>query len=290
MDRSKITFAQAEGVEPLPAQLKTKTVSPHLTAMLWLIINGSLDDCLEYGVTGYDGGPWLGSPWKRILEDWWVFVKHQAIDEFPNALSIIAIVKREIRSTDYLQVYGFLEFLIRRPDLPKELRSNFELALEKARSPYRVVDNSIVEFATPEEAGAIIAAISEVAESGSNGARTHLRRAVDCMSNGDWAGTVRESIHAVESVARSIEPSATTLDPALTRLSKSRYIHPALSGAFSKLYGYTSDEQGVRHALVNEGTPKVTEADAKFMYGACASFCSYLLAMNGPREGNLVGN
>jgi hypothetical protein len=51
-----------------------------------------------------------------------------------------------------------------------------------------------------------------------------------------------------------------------------------MKGAFQKLYGYTSDENGIRHASVFDPKAKVDETDALFMLGACASFVSYLLA------------
>ena len=53
-------------------------------------------------------------------------------------------------------------------------------------------------------------------------------------------------------------------------------IHPALEAGFQKLYAYTSDEHGIRHALNRDGA-NVDEADAIFMLGACASFVSYLI-------------
>ena len=43
-----------------------------------------------------------------------------------------------------------------------------------------------------------------------------------------------------------------------------------------KLYGYTSDEQGVRHSLLDQGQSNVGQDEAVFMLGACASFASYL--------------
>jgi hypothetical protein len=52
----------------------------------------------------------------------------------------------------------------------------------------------------------------------------------------------------------------------------------SLKAAFGSLYGYSSDEEGVRHALVFSNETQVDEADALFMLGACASFVSYLLA------------
>jgi hypothetical protein len=56
------------------------------------------------------------------------------------------------------------------------------------------------------------------------------------------------------------------------------HLHGSLKAAFGSLYGYSSDEEGVRHALVFSDEAKVDEADALFMMGACASFVSYLLA------------
>jgi hypothetical protein len=82
----------------------------------------------------------------------------------------------------------------------------------------------------------------------------------------------------VESVALRLEPTAKTLGPALASLEKRGHLHGALKAAFDKLYGYSSDEKGIRHALVFEDEAKVDEADALFMLGACGSFVSYLLA------------
>ena len=93
---------------------------------------------------------------------------------------------------------------------------------------------------------------------------------------------LRESIHAVESVARKLDPDSTTLGPALNALAKRGTIHPALRDGFSKLYGFTSDQEGVRHALLEGASPEVDEADALYMFGACAAFVSYLI-----RKGSL---
>lgn len=61
-------------------------------------------------------------------------------------------------------------------------------------------------------------------------------------------------------------------------LEQHGHLHGGLKAAFSKLYGYSSDEEGVRHALVFGNEAQVDEANALFMLGACASFVSYLLA------------
>ena len=65
-----------------------------------------------------------------------------------------------------------------------------------------------------------------------------------------------------------------TLGDALKKVPK---LHPALTKAFLALYGFTSDEDGIRHSLQDEST--LTYADAKFMLVACAGFVSYLQAV-----------
>ena len=130
---------------------------------------------------------------------------------------------------------------------------------------------------TPEEGGAVVEALQTLGKAGLGGAASHLRNASECINARDWAGSVRESIHAVESVARQLDPAASrTLQPALTSLERSGTLHPALKEAFNKLYGYTSDEQGVRHALLDRPDHNVGMDEALFMLSACASFASYL--------------
>ena len=109
-------------------------------------------------------------------------------------------------------------------------------------------------------------------------ARNHLIKAGQNLRNGDWAGSVRESIHAVECMAKRLAPDAQTLGPALAALERRGHLHAALKEAFKKLYGYTCQEEGLRHALVFEDEALVDEVDALFMLGACASFVSYLLS------------
>jgi hypothetical protein len=50
-----------------------------------------------------------------------------------------------------------------------------------------------------------------------------------------------------------------------------------MKAGFASLYGYTSDNQGIRHAHLNEPSSKPDEAEALFMIGSCAAFVSYLI-------------
>ena len=69
--------------------------------------------------------------------------------------------------------------------------------------------------------------------------------------------------------------NAGTLGKVLAVLEGKGGLHGALKSGFSSLYGYTSNEPGIRHALL-EDESKVTQDEAIYMIGACAAFCSYL--------------
>lgn len=97
------------------------------------------------------------------------------------------------------------------------------------------------------------------------------------MSAGEWADSVRESIHAVEATARVLAPDDDTLEKALRRLESTAAIHGGLKKGFAAIYGYTSEQGGIRHPLIDDANAKVDETDALFMLGACAAFVSYLI-------------
>ena len=52
-------------------------------------------------------------------------------------------------------------------------------------------------------------------------------------------------------------------------------IHPALKSAYSSIYGYTSDENGTRHAN-GIGEKNATFSEAKYMLISCSAFVNYL--------------
>ncbi len=66
------------------------------------------------------------------------------------------------------------------------------------------------------------------------------------------------------------------LPDALKLLEKENGLHPALKEGFIRLYGYTSDEKGIRHALLESDNKDVGVDEALFMFSACAAFVSFL--------------
>ena len=185
--------------------------------------------------------------------------------------------KSLILNGSYVDVLGLLQWLLRHNQCPPSLPRQIASVLESTRAGYRLTPDgkTIMPIASEEEAGVAARAFSALNIAKYGAARTHLERAAENIAAGDSAGAVRESIHAVESVARTITRERSFGDA--LRVLESRWkIHPALRDAFSKLYGYTSDEKGVRHPLIDDPNASVDEWDALFMFGACAACITYL--------------
>ena len=186
----------------------------------------------------------------------------------------------------YDKVVTLVEFILRHNLCPKQLQKDLENAFKEVPLAYTVQTVNGIPTIVPrsnEESGAVTQqAIETIEQSGPAGAKTHLHDAAEAINEKRYADAVRESIHSVESVARTIDPNAgKTLGPALTSLEKAGVLnHPSLRDGFKKLYGYTSDKQGIRHALLEEGAADVDLDDAVFMFGACASFAAYLVNRN----------
>ena len=207
------------------------------------------------------------------------------IDEFKRGFSHHRDALKQIfEAGDYVAVFDFLQWLLR---LKQRSITGDKLnrILEDCRSPSRVLDDgeTIVPIASEEEGRTLERAFSDLGASKLSGAREHLRKAAKDLTAGHNADSIRESIQAVEAVARSIAGTS-SLSDALAEIEKSHKIHGAMKKGFLALYGFTSDEQGIRHPLLDKNAAQVEETDALFMIGACAAFVSYVI--NRTREGD----
>ena len=145
---------------------------------------------------------------------------------------------------------------------------------EREMGAYRFVDGQITKIVEEEEIKSIEKAIAE----GETLVAKHLRRSLELLSdrfNPDFRNSVKESISAVERLAshRTGEKHG-TLGQLLKKLESRIELHPALKNAFSSLYGWTSDDSGIRHALAEKETADFE--DAKFMLLACSAFINYV--------------
>lgn len=275
-DRQRISFAQAEGAEPLPQQLKIREVSQQLRSLAWRLVYESMQHDIDHPTMG--GYPYFKGRWKTILYDWHVLHKNGFADEFFNkAGDLVEEIKDIFSRQDYIRIFDFVEFVIRHRSCPYNFVENLEHVLQYSRSAYRIVDRSIVPMASDAEAAVAVKAFESLNAGRFRAARQHLRVAGEKLTRGEWADSIRESVHAVESVVSVLEPEAGSVSRALLQLERKKRIHAGLKSGFNSLYGYSSDEKGIRHPLIDNPVADVDETDALYMYGACASFVTYLI-------------
>jgi hypothetical protein len=134
---------------------------------------------------------------------------HRMVDDFTDEFDHH---KKEIRAIfeyeDYVAVFGWLQWVFRQPEVPDEFAKQIDYALRQGRAAYRVLDEkTIVPIGSEAEFETIKRAFADLAASEFHGARAHLKNATTELTAGKFPGSVRESIHAVESVAKVLEPS-----------------------------------------------------------------------------------
>jgi hypothetical protein len=206
-----------------------------------------------------------------LLYDWHVTRRFEPADGFSSRYAHwVEKLKSLFMDGDYIEILGFVQWVLRHPDKPYQLELLVEDALRLSGAAYAVFeDDTIIPVGSDAERETLVRAFDDVAASEFHGARSHLQNAGSELTAGKYGPSIRESIHAVEAVARVLEPGTQTLGPALSKLEKSVRLHAALRAGFSNLYGFTSDEKGIRHALLDEPAAQVDETDAIYMLGSC---------------------
>lgn len=283
--RRGLSFAQAEGIAPLPRQLELKEISKALRVGLAFVFKDFMET--DYRDRDY-APPHIGGKWHKVLLSLHLLHDQNYPDDFDSKFEVQHCrIQNIIRNGDYVELFGMVQFVLSHPDCPPTFHLSVQRVLEHSKAAYRVVDRVlIVPAVSAEEGRTVEQAFADLALSEFNGARAHLAASVEALNQGEWAGSVRESIQAVEALARVVEPGSNTLGPALNRLEAAGHMHSALKKGMSNLYGYTSNEAGVRHSLLDDGDARVDESDALFMLGACASFVTYLIKKG--RAGGII--
>ena len=176
---------------------------------------------------------------------------------------------------EWYELFNFLEYLYR---YVKFNIDTLNYILEQELSAYRFIDSKFIPITDEVEIRAIESALSGGAP---EGARAHLKAALAHFArrpHPDLRNSVKEAISAVESAARIASgKDKATLGDALKAIDPSSNLHPAFKEAMNKLYGYASDEDGIRHSLL-VSSAKVTSDDAQFMLVVCSAFVSYITA------------
>lgn len=216
-----------------------------------------------------------------IVRQWCDFFKHPL-----TQLSSSRNIWRESLESyffkcEWYQVYDFIEFTAQ--NYPSKARADIfkkecNRILERELSAYRFVENTLVRINSQQEMNSIENAINF--KSSKTFVDMHIEQALRLMANRenpDYINSIKESISAVESICKVIaNDEKGTLGKTLNKLEqKGITIHSDLKEGFQKIYWYTSDSDGIRHA--HKDIPNVSFEDAQFMLITCSAFCNYLI-------------
>ena len=190
-------------------------------------------------------------------------------------------LKRQILTAfQWYQVYDFIEIHISLLNDEKRAArvDQYNALLEAEKAGYRIVKGEIVPITDKNEIESIEKTISSPYASVS----VHMNKALELYSDRekpDYENSIKESISAVEAmccIITGMTGAGATLGAALKKLKDNGvHIHKAIESAFSSLYGYTSDENGIRHGGID--FTNAPAEDAKFMLVSCSSFVNYLI-------------
>lgn len=281
-------FSERMGFRPKRTKFQIESMDQDLTVALWnafqlFFLDTYRPDLLAHGQAWAFRG---SNRWMFFRTIWWDFLK-RPLDALPLRFEdAYRTIRHLFFEWEWNEVYDFIESVAlvgsstTSVDTDKFRSFCNETVLEPELSAYRFVGTRITPITGKTEASEIEEAIRRAAKSKLAGVWTHLNSALDMLSDRkkpDYRNSIKESISAVEAMCLIIsqKPKA-SLGQALRAIEQGGVqLHPALREGFQRIYGYTSDEDGIRHAMVGES--QVEFEDAKYMMVSCSAFVNYLI-------------
>lgn len=261
---------QAKGI------IQTNSISDPLRNSLWNVLYKNYFSHPRFRSGGRSDEPWIYAYVEYLYSNLYKLPIDRILGTSYDRL--FDEIRRRYFECEWFGVYDFLETTIEHLGSPARLEALLNEVLERELAGYRLISGRFVDVTDPQEVRALDEALSDDTYLG---VQAHLRSALEHLSrreNPDYRNSIKESISAVEALARIVSKNPrATLGDALKAMEASKRLHPALKDGFSKLYGYTSDQGGIRHAMLEE--PDISAADAKYMLLACTSFINYLKAL-----------
>ena len=276
------TFSQRMGLAKIRTTIQTDDLDQPTRNALWNIV-----------------GPFFRKYANEcsIYKDIWTELYHNTSDTRPIAARkydpeeqhYYEFYRKVITENPWNECMDLIEFIIQTANRKKwdfqiyphtfdhvvPLPDEYNSVFAKYMVGYRIVESQILPITNEEEKSAVETAVRKSPDAVAEQISKAIRFLGD-RQHPDYAKSVDCSISAVESQCRILlnDPNP-TLGKALKMLEdKGIPLHGSLKAGFDKLYGFTSDANGIRHAGI---APSDVDADlAKFMLVACSAFVNYL--------------
>jgi len=191
----------------------------------------------------------------------------------------IQYVKDFFFNAEWFEVFDFIEFLYEYypdKDVIDKLNSLLNSVLEEENSAYRIIDGVVTPLTDKEEIKEIEKALNPPDRFAP--VKEHIKNSLKHLSDKkepDYEDSIRESIHAVESLAKIITGKEKSLSGLIQSLKDIPF---DLREGFKELYNWSS--KNLRHGKSGKELPTGFE-EAIYMIVTCSAFVNYVIAKYG---------
>ena len=270
-----MSFSKRQGIEPASKVLQVESMDNELKNSLWNALAERF-----WGRFAIDNDMAYCADLSFLCSELWKHYFKTPLDTMPTYTpTVLQRLRDYFLKSSWNKAYDFIEFMANATN-DEEFMKLCNFYLERECAGYRFIDKKVTPITDPVELDEIDA-VMQLSDKWKP-IRQHMQKALEMLSdrkNPDYRNSIKESISAVEAVCGKIagKPGA-TLGDALKILEKKGKVemHAAFRQAFDKLYGYTSDAEGIRHALLEESN--LGFEDAKFMLVVCSAFINFVIA------------
>ncbi|MFW6231123.1 MAG: AbiJ-NTD4 domain-containing protein [Nanoarchaeota archaeon] len=274
-------FSERHGYKKAEDLIQKESINHKLKVSIWNVIQTTFLRHLDYRnvwdtVVYNHNRNFYNRFREKILTEFFVVPIDTIDNNYETFYELLR--KRYFKKLEWYEIYDLIEIIssFTFNELADEFSEKINAVLQRQTSAYRLLDRKIVPIADDNE----FKEIDEAIDLPFKTVNLHLTRSLELLSdrdNPDYRNSIKESISAVETLCKKIaDNDKATLKQALQEIEKSDKItiHSALKDAYSKLYGYTNDSDGIRHALLEED--QLDFEDAKFMLVSASAFINYL--------------
>lgn len=277
----KLKFSERLGLFKPKTTIPKEQIPEHLRNTLWSVICdetfGKLSNNAPYGSGVSDLAKFFRVLWRDFFKK--PIDNLNIVDGRIYTEDSFSFIRKWFFDAKWYEVYEYLEFCA--DVFGEKFVRVCNPYLERELSGFRFVGLSLLEIDSTEE-------VNEIERALNSGIRyrpviIHIESALKLLTDKrkpDYRNSIKESISAVESLCNIIIGNEnTTLGQALKILDKQKPIPKSLKSGFSAIYGYASENGGIRHGLLDDDiTPELEEA--RFMLIACSAFVNYLIIRN----------
>jgi len=218
----------------------------------------------------------------RFFINLWHNFFEKTVDKIPKYKSLMFLeIRKYFFDCEWFDVYNLIDFIFLNSNEidKKSFKNNLNSILENELSGYRLIDSGLIPISDVKELEEIEEVLYKSNQYGFDGVKAHMETALKIFSNKkapNFRNVIKESISAVESISKTLAADEKAeLGKALTILKSKVGIHGALEKGFKSIYGYTSDSDGIRHALLEKDNLDLE--DARYMLISCSAFINYLI-------------